>query len=461
MGGNQISTNSGSDNKIEVNRIKHSGSPTGYYWINQDQSSFRDDFEMPYVNVDELSLNENSTEWTVYLGTDVDPAKELKELWNKITVNLVVNDNGEDDEVITITDGSQMYYSDDLLNDAAAPTGTANETLPLAHFLNDTIIDGLISGLDDGETTCTVTRTYRYFPYGHDIVGTFDIVLSKTLTDEDAANDHAPYNHETKETGQEREIYTLTVTYNPSYKDAPDFYDSTTPGHTAGKTADGYDADTGNLIRSENTHKINVFAKDLEIQKKDMSDTLIDTAKFKLYRTAKSEIDGDTGAVTYEDGTEDLEVGSETKKVVQVGEEMTTSGGKITIPELSYAPDGTYYLLETKAPDGYIIIENPTVIHLTLNDEYRDYADPYPVITDISSTPYNWTQTVNRLLYSDSKDGTGDDEKFIVEVLNNPGVSLPDAGGPGSRLFTLLGTMLVTLAAGGLVWIRKRREAVR
>lgn len=192
-----------------------------------------------------------------------------------------------------------------------------------------------------------------------------------------------------------------------------------------------------------------------------MSDTLIDTAKFKLYRTAKSEIDGDTGAVTYEDGTEDLEVGSETKKVVQVGEEMTTSGGKITIPELSYAPDGTYYLLETKAPDGYIIIENPTVIHLTLNDEYRDYADPYPVITDISSTPYNWTQTVNRLLYSDSKDGTGDDEKFIVEVLNNPGVSLPDAGGPGSRLFTLLGTMLVTLAAGGLVWIRKRREAVR
>ena len=116
-----------------------------------------------------------------------------------------------------------------------------------------------------------------------------------------------------------------------------------------------------------------------------MSDTLIDTAKFKLYRTAKSEIDAGTEAVTYEDGTEDLVVGSETKKVVQVGEEMTTSGGKITIPELSYAPDGTYYLLETKAPDGYIIIENPTVIHLTLTDEYRDYIDPYPVITDIKN----------------------------------------------------------------------------
>ena len=74
MGGNTISTNSGVDNRIEVNRIKHSGPPEGYYWLNADHSSFREDFAMPYVNVDELSLTENSIEWTVYLGTEVDPS---------------------------------------------------------------------------------------------------------------------------------------------------------------------------------------------------------------------------------------------------------------------------------------------------------------------------------------------------------------------------------------------------
>ena len=55
------------------------------------------------------------------------------------------------------------------------------------------------------------------------------------------------------------------------------------------------------------------------------------------------------------------------------------------------------------------------------------------MITDISNTPYNWTQTVQKLTYADSKDGTGDDEKFVVEVLNNPGAELPSTGGPGIR----------------------------
>ena len=44
--------------------------------------------------------------------------------------------NGEDDEVVTITSGSQMYYSDESLNDMASPDGTVNETLPLSHFVN-------------------------------------------------------------------------------------------------------------------------------------------------------------------------------------------------------------------------------------------------------------------------------------------------------------------------------------
>ena len=464
MGGNQISTNSGFDNRVEANRVKHSGAPDGYYWLNEDHSSFRADFKMPYVNVDELTMNENATEWRVYLGTEVNPAEELKKLWDKILINQVVKDNGTNDEVITITNGNQMYYSDEPLNDAAAPDGTSNETLPLSHFVNPSLIDTLLQQIDSNNPTGSAELTYRYFPYGHDTVGTFNIQLTKTInTDEESY--YAPGRHETTETGDNKEIYTLTVTYTPTDNGASETYAQTTYGQSAGKVADGYDGTTGNKIDSENTHKIHVFAKDLEIQKKDMTNTskLIDTAKFKLYRAPKKikVTDEETGEVTeeYEEATDEIEVDGSTISVVQIGDEMTTSGGKITVENLSYASNGVYYLVETKAPDGYIISESPMTIRLTLKDEYKDYKDPNPIITDISNTPYNWTQTVQKLAYANSKDGTGDSEKFVVEVLNNPGVTLPATGGPGTTMLYFLGIILIGIAGAALT-IKRRIKAV-
>ena len=460
MGGNAISTNSGVDNRVEANRVKHSGSPEGYYWLNQDQSSFRVDYETPYVNVDELSMTENSTEWTVYLGTEVDPEEELRELWDKIRVNLVVKKNGINGDTYTVTNGNQMYYSDDLLNDAGSPDGTSNESLPLSHFVNSDLIETLLRQIKNDETTASSNLIYRYFPYGHSIIGTFELSLEKTVN-QAAAEDDAPKQHETKEKGQEKEVYTLKVTYTPLGDNASTSYDHTTSGKSAGKVADGYDGTTGDRIDSENVHKIHVFAKDLEIQKKDMTNTskLIDTAKFKLYRTAKKVVDPETGQETsqYESGTVDLKVGNETKKVVQIGDEMTTSGGKITVEDLSYAPDGVYYLEETKAPDGYIMATEPIEMHLYLDDAYTHYLAPHGSITEAQTVnnPYNWTQTVNRLVYDSSKTAVVDDSKITIEVLNNPGVELPATGGPGTRLFTILGSILI-LGAGVLLWRRRR-----
>ena len=460
MGGNKISTNTGLNDQVTATGYKQTTAPNG---VRSFETPFVKLLSVPYVNVDELSLTENSTEWRVYLGTDVDPEEELLKLWNEIQVNQVVKDNGIADEIIRISNGNQMYYNDARDNDNLAPNGTTNETLPLSHFVNSEILTGLIRQLDNEETTAVANLTYRYFPYGHDVVGNFDIELTKTVN-EDAAVDHAPTLHTTKEVGEDKEVYTLKVIYNPMTDGAStDYGKTTTNGKTAAKVADGYDSTTGNKIESENTHKIHVFAKDLEIQKKDMTNTskLIDTAKFRLYRTAKNVIDPETGQETsqYEAGTVDLNVGNEMKKVVQIGDEMTTSGGKITVEDLSYAPNGVYYLEETKAPDGYIIGGTPITIRLTLNDVYTDYKSPFGTITNVSNTPYNWTQTVNRLIYSDSKNGTGDADKFIVEVLNNPGVELPATGGPGTTLLYLLGILLTGVAGTGLVIKRRRRAA--
>lgn len=456
MGGNKISTNTGMNDQVTATGYKQTTAPNG---VRSFETPFVNLLSVPYVNVDELTLTENSTEWRVYLGTDVDPKKELLQLWDKIRVNQVVKDNGQADEVIMISGKNQMLYSDAKDNDAPSPGNGAIETLPLSHFLNSGVLEGLIRQLDSEETTGTATLTYRYFPYGHGVIGTFDIELTKAVNI-DAAVDHAPNMHMTKESGENKEIYTLKVKYTPIDDDAlEDYGKTTTNGKSAGKVADGYNATTGNLILSENVHKIHVFAKNLEIQKKDMVDKkLIDTAKFKLYRTARKKINPDTGEETneYEDETVEISIANVTKKVVQLGDELTTSGGKITVEDLSYAPDGTYYLVETQAPDGYNILTEPVTIRLHLKDEYRDYKEPKLVITDISDIPYNWTQTVQKLIYSNSKDGTGDDEKFIVEVLNNPGVELPATGGSGTGLLYLMGILLTALAGAGLVLMHSR-----
>ena len=457
MGGNKISTNTGLNDQVTATGYKQITAPNG---VRNFTKPFVNLLSIPYVNVDELTFTENSTEWRVYLGTDVDAKEELLRLWDEVHINQVIKDNGVDDEVIKITSNNQMLYTDSKDNDAANPTATANEILHLSHFMNTSVLEGLIRQLDSESSTETATLTYRYFPYGHEVIGTFNIELTKTVNNE-VAIDHAPYLHTTKEVGDNKEVYTLKVTYMPVNERASEDYGKTTTyGKSAGKVADGYNGTTGELIDSENTHKIHVFAKNLEIQKKDMTNTsrLIDTAKFKLYRTAKKVVDPETGEETneYEAGTEDLTVGSETKKVVQIGDELTTSDGKITVEDLSYAPDGTFYLVETKAHDGYNILTEPVTIRLHLKDEYRDYKEPKPVITDISDTPYNWTQTVQKLIYSGSKDGTGDDEKFIVEVLNNPGVELPATGGSGTGLLYLMGILLTALAGAGLVLMHSR-----
>ena len=45
-------------------------------------------------------------------------------------------------------------------------------------------------------------------------------------------------------------------------------------------------------------------------------------------------------------------------------------------------------------------------------------------------------------------------------VVNEPGAALPNAGGPGTTLFRILGTILIAFAAAGLVFMRKRSKAV-
>ena len=102
---------------------------------------------------------------------------------------------------------------------------------------------------------------------------------------------------------------------------------------------------------------------------------------------------------------------------------------------------GYYELKETVAPAGYILLNDGTVyfrvsetgMHL-LQADTETAAENWRTIPQTSGTTFhNGTMTVG----------------------NTPGAALPSTGGPGTRLFTILGSILI-LGAGVLLWRRRR-----
>ena len=106
---------------------------------------------------------------------------------------------------------------------------------------------------------------------------------------------------------------------------------------------------------------------------------------------------------------------------------------------------GTYYLVETKAPDGYNMLTGPVTIVVTGNGVSSTQSDYH------GNAPLTATKkTIS------NKDGT-EDTYYEIVVTNNPGVALPNTGGEGTLRFLYLG-MTVTLGAALLLMTRQRQK---
>ena len=106
--------------------------------------------------------------------------------------------------------------------------------------------------------------------------------------------------------------------------------------------------------------------------------------------------------------------------------------GKIELGGLAY---GKYYLVETAAPAGYILLSEP--VEITVNGSGVTYNQ-----SDSSLSRSN-----NGVIHQNETD------PYTLTVTNNHGYELPSTGGPGTRIFYLLGSVLV-LGAG--VLLRRR-----
>ncbi len=92
--------------------------------------------------------------------------------------------------------------------------------------------------------------------------------------------------------------------------------------------------------------------------------------------------------------------------------------------------EGTYYLKETKAPDGYVKLQNPMEIVIEDND-LNGYIE---VDNEELETGY-----------------------LPVTISNNKGFTLPVTGGMGTTVFNIVGIVLIAAGALLIVCYRKRK----
>ena len=152
---------------------------------------------------------------------------------------------------------------------------------------------------------------------------------------------------------------------------------------------------------------------------------------------------------------QEVEAESTTSSISYVGDaskgdpETTGNDGKVSFNNIKF---GYYEVKETKTPPGYIITgDDAFYVKIDANGikllekEVKDGKLRFKEAT---------TTTVGNVTI-----GT-QGSTVIFTVVNEPGAALPNAGGPGTTLFRILGTILIAFAAAGLVFMRKRSKAV-
>ena len=111
---------------------------------------------------------------------------------------------------------------------------------------------------------------------------------------------------------------------------------------------------------------------------------------------------------------------------------------------------GTYYLEETKAPEGYNVLSAP--VEVTISVSEADNKVTYSATTDgVSAAVTNGTVDLAAAQNANQPVAT-------ATINNQSGSELPSTGGIGTTIFYVIGAILV-LGAGILLVTRRRMNA--
>ena len=171
----------------------------------------------------------------------------------------------------------------------------------------------------------------------------------------------------------------------------------------------------------------------LQIHKliKGQTSSYLAGATFRIYRTEQdAKVNTNPIGVKGSNGSYTVDKTSQKYDMVSIGDGTTVGTGMNL--KLNGLAAGTYWLVETKAPDGYNGVTAPIKITITKSNE-----------TDVN----NWTISKNDTLEQDK----------VIDIENSTGSILPGTGGMGTILFTVIGVALVIVVAGSFVVSRRRK----
>lgn len=228
-----------------------------------------------------------------------------------------------------------------------------------------------------------------------------------------------------------------------------------------------FEGDTGTVYSTEDTVHTNIYG--IGVLKDDEHDRTknLKDAKFELYKSYNSETNECSGMVNvipttvqgvyiidsedtygagingntpntaravYADKLEDY-LGTAEQK----GEVITQVNGKLVILGLE---KGTYYLKETKAPNGYNSLSKPVEIKVGEGvTGFSIFADANGVVADIQQAEGGYSRVIYQVTNAN--------------IHNSRGRELPSTGGEGTMMMITIGTMVALCFAVLLITHKK------
>jgi len=436
LGGNDISTNKGEASLDVIDaKVKTTKNPDGSWNYRRVPFTTLADLtaeqletrymDTPHVNVDELEMTRNDTEWTVYLNTEVDPGEQIKALFNEIKVMKVVTDgvhemvvpNGSTAknvmvyDLVPTEDGNYSY--EEASSDARDKRNVDQAFFYLKDLFNmkdslnnDFILDNLTADQAIARLLAGQKVEVSYRGYGH---GTTEKPVGKIILELKAdlvAQVNNLNKHNASPSGDAVEKYILSAEYKPTESTLGEWYWNTGAFGTKDRGLEAEDK------TKTNTHIINVIKRILTIRKIDYEGNVIDDndageAVFEIYQKNESGQIINAATVTSSGGIYiwDYVVPDEDRK----------------IPKDYWADTTTYYIKEKTAPKGYASFDGEITVTLDISDTATDI----PNNGDNVKVPFNWTQTATLGASGDSQyvtvTGNGD---IIVAVKNDKSVDI-------------------------------------
>lgn len=140
-----------------------------------------------------------------------------------------------------------------------------------------------------------------------------------------------------------------------------------------------------------------------------------------------------------------------------VGHYTTDEYGKIHVSGLK---NGTYYLVETKAPT-YSVQENgetKTYSYNLLKEPVKVVVKVEYEVTTTTTRDENGNVTTNKITSEKYVGGENNSGNYKVIIKNNKGFNLPTTGGFGTLLFSGIGVLLVVAGVGVLLSLKKKNR---